>query len=202
MIESLWDGEALTTSEHDHLALCTECQNAYAVLGQMRAEFEVARHSKVQPEAEARLFAIFEDLPSKSASQQPLQRLLDAMVGWVQALPLWDSRQQAGAIGIRSANLSSYRILFGTDETEIELMVEPQNEFVRIMGEVSVTSDPGANGLALIELATSADAKTAIETESDINGRFALNQVPPGVYQMTITPRYSQMVVIEALELT
>ena len=56
--------------------------------------------------------------------------------------------------------------------------------------------------IALIELAATADAHRAIETESDAQGRFSMEHVLPGSYVLTITPRYSQMVVIEALELT
>jgi len=157
--------------------------------------------SQVSPAAEQRLFAIFDEVAG-GRSQSPMQKLWGALADWVKAMPLLDTRQQASPAGIRNANRSSYRMLFGTDETEIELMVEPKNGLLRVMGEVMVADRSGANGLALIELSASPDAKSALETESDAEGRFALEQVPPGIYFMTITPRYSQAVVIEALELT
>jgi hypothetical protein len=168
----------------------------------MRGEFEIARTSAVSPAAEQRLFAIFDEVAGGQTRQSPAQKLWGALTGLVKAMPLLDSRRQMSPVGVRSANRSTYRILFGTDETEIELMVEPANGLLRVMGELMFADRDGANGLALIELAASASAVTAMETESDVEGRFALEKVPPGVYLMTITPRYSQPIVIEALELT
>lgn len=214
MIEDLWDGAALNTVERYHLSLCVECQQQFATLALLRDEFAVARQSAIRPEAENRLFAILEQLREKQSLGIPLQNLLGTFSGWVNALPLWDSRQQAGMMGIRNANRSSYRLLFGAKETEIELLVESQNGVLRVTGEVMVAENKtenktgnkaegeGSNGLALVELMASADAKSAIEAESDVHGRFLLEHVPPGIYTMTITPRYSQMVVIEPLELT
>ena len=57
------------------------------------------------------------------------------MAEWVNALPLWDSRQPMGAVGVRNGNQSGYRLLFGANEMEIELMVEPQNGLLRVMGD-------------------------------------------------------------------
>jgi hypothetical protein len=202
MIEDLWDGAALNTVEREHLSLCAECQQQFATLALLRDEFAVARQSTVRPEAENRLFAMFEQLREKDSLGNPIDNLLGTISSWVNALPLWDSRQQAGMVGIRNANRSSYRLLFGAQETEIELLVESQNGLLRVTGEVMVAEREGSNGLALVELMTSADAKSAIEAESDVHGRFSLDRVPPGIYTMTITPRYSHMVVIEPLELT
>jgi len=202
MIEAIWDGAELNSSERDHLSLCKECQRQYDMLAQMQDEFEIAHLSEVNAAAEERLFAIFDEVVASTSAQSALQKLFGAITGWVNALPLFDSRQQMVPTGIRNVNRSSYRMLFGTDETEIELMVEPHNGLLRVMGEVMVGDRDGGNSLALIELAASVDAKTALETASDVDGRFALDKVPPGVYLMTITPRYSPVIVIEALELT
>jgi hypothetical protein len=201
MIEELWRETALTPNEREHLSLCAECQQQFASLAQVRDEFDVARMSQVRPEAEARLFSIFEQVHGDAPQANPLQKLAGAVVGWVNALPLWDSRQSMGAVGIRNGNQSSYRLLFGAHETEIELMVEPQNGLLRVMGEVMIGSEE-KNCLALIELASSTNAKSALEAESDVHGRFSLERVLPGTYRMTVTPRYSPMVVVEPLELT
>ena len=202
LIEELWDGAALTPFEGEHLALCSECQRMRATLLLMHQEFAIARVSDVSAAAESRLFSLFAETPSSQGQGNSLLALLGNLAEWVNALPLWDSRQQAGAVGIRNANQSSYRLLFGANETEVELMVEPHNGVLRVVGEVMGVQAEGRNGQALVELMTSLDAKGALETESDETGRFSLDHVLPGRYVMTITPRYSQVVVIEPLELT
>lgn len=202
LIEELWDGAALTPLEREHLSLCSECQRKHATLSAMHGEFEVARVSDLSAAAESRLFLILAQTTSHLAQSNPIADLLGNLAEWVNALPLWDSRHQAGAAGIRNANKSSYRLLFGAQETEVELMVEPHNGMLRVVGEVMGVHAEGRNGQALVELMTSLDAKSALETESDATGRFSLDHVPPGRYVMTITPRYSPVVVIEPLELT
>jgi hypothetical protein len=202
LIEELWDGAALTPFEREHLSLCSECQRKRATLSLMHEEFEVAGVSEPSASAESRLFSLFAQITPSKMEGNPLLALLGNLAEWVNALPLWDSRQQAGAVGIRNANRSSYRLLFGAQETEIELMVEPHDGLLRVVGEVMGVQAEGRNAKALVELMTSVDAKSALETESDDTGRFSLEHVPPGRYVMTITPRYSQVVVIEPLELT
>jgi hypothetical protein len=200
--EELLDEIPLTAEEREHLSLCTECQERHAMLALIRDELSVAQASRLTSEAEARLFSLLSQIGEEIPRADAFQLCVGKMAGWVNALPLWDSRQQAGAVGVRNSNQRSYRMLFGTNETEIELLVEPQGRHLRIVGEVMVADADGNNGLALIELATRVDAKSAIETESDARGRFSMEQIPPGRYVMTITPRFSQMLVIDPLELT
>src|SRR5215204_2132 len=158
MWEELLDGSAFIPEERDHMSLCLECQQRHAMLTLLRDELAVARASTVRPNAEARLFSILAQVGQGSPQELPFHSLVSKMTEWVKAMPLWDSRQQAGAIGVRSASHSSYRMLFGVEKTEIELMVEPQGQFLRLKGEVMVADDE-VNGLALIELALTADAK-------------------------------------------
>lgn len=200
MIEYVWDGAALTPAESDHLSLCAGCRQQLAMLRLMRDELEVAHLSEMSPEQEGRLIAMLAQTQQDAPEEKPFRNRLTSLTEWARALLLWDSRQQGGVVGVRNLTMNSYRLLFGANETEVELMVEAQDGLRRVIGEVIMAE--GQNGLALIELMTSADAKKALETESDENGRFALEQVPPGTYVMTITPRYSSMVIIEPLELT
>ena len=202
LIENLWDGVALSDDERSHLSLCSACLGRLSSLTALREELGVAQRSVVRPQAEARLLSILEQARQDVPQQNLSQRLFGKMAEWVNALPLWDSRQQAGAVGVRNASQRSYRLVFGASQTEVELMVEPHNGFLRVMGEVIIDDNDAASGMALIELMTSADSRKAIETQSDANGRFSLEEVPPGRYVLTVMPRYSQMVVIEPLELT
>jgi hypothetical protein len=205
MIEEVWDGAPFNEAERDHLSLCEVCRRQLAGLTLLHDEIQLARLSQMSPEAENNLIAIFLQARQDAANEKPLQPFLGALTGWVNALPRWDSRQQAGSLGIRNASMSGYRLLYGVNETGVELMVEPHHGLLRVVGEVIVGEQggqEGTRGLALVELMASANPRSAHETESDANGRFVLEQVPPGVYTLTITPRFSQMVVIEALELT
>lgn len=201
-IDNLWDGIALSDDERSHLSLCSVCQGSLSSLTTLRGELGVARQSMVRPEAEARLFSILEQASQDTPQQSLPQRVFGEMAAWVHALPIWDSRQQVGAMGVRNASQRSYRLVYGASQTEVELMVEPHNGVLRVVGEVIVDDDNAANGMALIELMTSTDSRKAIETQSDESGRFSLEEVPPGRYVLTVMPRYSQMVVIEPLELT
>jgi hypothetical protein len=211
LIEYLWDGIALNEAERAHLTFCPHCQEQLSYFERLREEFAVARRSEVTPEAENRLVALFAQVKQTGAGENLLHDLHVRLAGWVKAVSVWDGRQEA-MLGVRGGNRPSYRMLFEAQATEVELMVEAENGLLRIVGEVMVgdgapgdstagESLPG-RGLALIELMTYANAKSAIEAESDESGRFALESVPPGRYVMTITPRYSHAVVIESLELT
>jgi hypothetical protein len=206
MMGDIWDGVALTPEERDHLERCRECQNHFAALVQLRDDFEVARRSEMLPEVEERYFAVFAQVGQIARQDGAGRRLLGDLVGslaeWVTALPLWDSRDQAFAAGVRNGNRSSYRVLYGTDTTEIELMIEPQNGLLRVVGELMDETADGQSGLALVELMVAEGTGVALETESDGTGRFQLDHVPPGNYTLIITPRYSQVMVIKPLELT
>jgi hypothetical protein len=202
MMGNIWDGAALTPGEHDHLRLCASCQSHFAALAQLRDDFEIARRSQVPPEVEERYFAVFAQARQDGAGRSFLGDLIGNLAEWVTALPLWDSRDQMLTAGVRNGNRSSYRVLYGTDTTEIELMIEPQNGLLRVVGELMTETTDGKSGLALIELMAAENSRVALETESDSNGRFQLESVPPGNYALIITPRYSPVMVIKPLELT
>lgn len=202
MVEAIWDGDALTAEERDHLRLCDECQRNFAAFTQINVEIEVARKSELLPEAEARYISLFAQRGGARQERSALRTLIGSIAEWVITLPLWDSRQQALAMGVRTAHSETYRLLFGVDHTEVELMVEPQHGLLRVIGEIMHEDADGSNGLALIELMAVKDAQVAIETESDGNGRFQLERVVPGTYRLTIIPRHSRTLVIEPLGLT
>ncbi|MCC6458151.1 MAG: carboxypeptidase regulatory-like domain-containing protein [Caldilineaceae bacterium] len=202
MMGNIWDGVALTPAEVDHLRLCAACQSHFAALAQLRDDFEVARRSQVAHAVEERYFEVFTQARQAGAGRRSLGDLLGNLAEWVAALPLWDSRDQMLTAGVRNGNRSSYRILYGTDTAEIELMIEPQNGLLRLVGELMTETTDGKSGLALVELMAAESSTVALETQSDGNGRFQLEHVPPGRYALVITPRYSQAMVIKPLELT
>lgn len=205
MIDHLWDGAALNEHEAAHLARCASCQGQVAIFQAMQHELVVARAATVSEAAEDALVAVF----TQAREQQPrgLEKLLAGIGEWVSGALLWDSRKAAVG-GVRNGSVNGgaasaqYRLLFGAHGTEIELLVEAHNGLRRITGEVMVAETGGSSGMALIELMPSAEAKYAIETQSDHSGRFALEQVPPGNYVLTVTSRLSQTIVIAPLELT
>lgn len=202
LINFWMDRERLSEAAVTHLGDCAQCRQRSAAFEMLRDEFAVARASVPSPAVEAKLMAIFADAALATSPGGPLDTWADRLAMWVKALPRWDSRQQVGALGVRNANRNAYRLLYGAHATEVELMVEAHHGTLRIIGEVMVDDPAAHSGLALIELMTHINAQSAIETESDLHGHFALDAVPPGTYVMTITPRFGQMLVIEPLELT
>ena len=203
VIEHVYDAAPLTAAEQEHLADCIPCQRLLVQLLQLRVEFQLARLSSVTPEAEARYVALLAQSRAEAHNQnRTANHVLGNFSQWLTALPLWDSRSQALAAGVRSANSTSYRLLFGVDETEIELMVEAQNGLRRVMGEVILAAEGEQGERCLIQLNPTQGATLALEAESDAHGRFALEHVPPGVYSLNITPLHSPIVAIYTLELT
>lgn len=207
LIEHLWDGAVLTATEQHHLSICSECQRQVATLSLLQDDFAVARASAVRPEAEERLFALFDAAMQHTATGQSAQgsSLFGRLVEWIEALPLWDSRQQALALGTRSAGQASYRLLYGANDAEVELMVEPKDGLLRVVGELILNADDSAqgsgDGLALVELMTSMEADKAVDVVSDADGHFAFEGVLPGSYVLTITPRASSSLILVPLEL-
>jgi hypothetical protein len=203
VIEHIYDAAPLTAAEQEHLAACIPCQRLLVQLLQLQAEFKITRLSSVTPEAEARYATLFAQSRAEVHNQnRSANKMLGNLSQWLTALPLWDSRSQALAAGVRGANNSSYRLLFGVDATEIELMVEAQNGLRRVMGEVILADEDELGGRCLIQLNAIQSSTLALETESDANGRFALEHVPPGVYSLNITPLHNSIVAIDTLELT
>lgn len=202
MIEHCLNDAPFTADELGHLVACQACAAEVARWGVLRDEMAVARASQVRPEAQEQLFAMLAEAGHVPDTAGVVKRAVREVVEWVQALPLWDSRESAAVAGVRGTPNLAYRMLFGARDTEVELMVEPTGGGLRVRGEVMVGAEQENSGLALIELLSDLSARRALETESDVEGRFALDAVPPGTYVMTVTPRFGHVLVIEHLELT
>jgi hypothetical protein len=111
-----------------------------------------------------------------------------------------DSRSRPLAAGVRSAAATAYRLLYAAGAVEVELMVEPQNGVRIVAGEVLAEED--VTGPFLIELSADAADAPAYTTESSAEGRFHLDRVAPGRYQLTITGASGPAIAIHPLELT
>jgi hypothetical protein len=115
----------------------------------------------------------------------------------------WDSRQQPALQGLRNTLAPHYRQLYTTEGAEIELMVTDRFSHQRtVEGDIItlVGYDPLAP--ALVQLSNSANQELTYEVQSDEQGRFHVEQVDPGHYQLTITPTQGALLAIDDLEIT
>jgi hypothetical protein len=116
------------------------------------------------------------------------------------ALLAWDSRQQPALQGVRSAGASNaFRLLYATEQAEVEILVEPEGHLFRTQGEI-VTLDDLAMTPALIQW-FDAGGTIRYETESDPSGLFSLRNIVPGTYRLSIVSAASDIIEIEALEI-
>jgi hypothetical protein len=198
------DGKLFSSAEQEHVDACEACQSRLLSLMQLRGELDIARKSEVAPDTEASYLAFFVQARQGVAEEAPghLKHLFDKLTQWLIATPVWDSRREVLPAGLRSISTSSYRLLFGATNTEVELMVEPQNGLRRLMGEVMTGSGDEESEPALVQLFSSEGEAIAMEVESDPSGRFQLEEIAPGVYTLIVTPSRKHSVVVYKLELT
>ncbi len=179
-----------------HLEACAQCREQLVVLQQLRNELLLAHHSQPTAAALERYGQLFNQV------QQP-PSTLTRVIQKIRATLAWDSRQQPALQGLRSAAVTQYRQLYTTERAEIELLViartpqrrELEGDIITLAGQEPVTP-------ALLQLQTLDAASTTYEALSDAQGRFHLADVPPGNYQLLITPIQGALLELANLELT
>lgn len=193
-----FDSKPLESDAEQHLAACTACRQALADLRALAEELRVMKVSEPSPAALERYYA------AQSLIQQQPSRL-GVMWRNVLAMLTWDSRQQAALQGVRSgAGSTAYRLLYATEQAEIELLIEPEGRAFRTQGEIIAGQEPDAAGTPVTPaLIQSIDAQGDIryETESDTSGLFSLRNIAPGIYRLSIVSAASDIIEIEALEI-
>lgn len=179
-----------------HLEECPQCRDHLARLYDLRDELVMARHS--QPTVQAlhnysQLFSQVQQAPSR----------LTRLIQHARATLTWDSRQQPALQGVRNVAATYYRQLYTTARAEIELMVmahTPQRRAIE--GDIIVLGGQEQVTPALLQLQTLDAAQTLYEAISDEQGRFHIADVPPGNYQLLITPVQGTLLEIDRLEIT
>jgi hypothetical protein len=192
------DAKPLGGEDADHLAGCDECRVALAEMQVMARDLAVMRTYEPAPAALARYYEAF-------AHVQPQPTGLAAMWRTFKAMLVWDSRQEPALQGVRSGiSGASFRLLYATDQAEVEMLVEPEGRFFRTQGEIIPQDDEETPARvltpALIQWIDS-EGRVRYETESDVRGLFSQRNIAPGTYRLSIVSAVSPMIEIEALEI-
>lgn len=193
-----FEATPLASEAEQHLAACAACHDALADLQTLAHELYVMRAS--QPSAAA--------LNSYYAAQAQIQQRPSRLVAaWrsISAMLAWDSRMQPALQGVRSgAGNTGYRLLYATEEAEVELLIEPEGRAFRTQGEIIASGEPETAGAALTPALIQwidPQGDVRYETESDASGLFSLRNIAPGTYRLSIVSAASDTIEIEALEI-
>lgn len=193
-----FDSKPVGGDAEQHLAACAACRQALTELRALAENLAVMRASEPSPAAYERYYASYAQI------QQQLSRLGAAWRS-ITAILAWDSRQQPALLGVRSgAGGPAYRLLYATEQAEVELLIEPEGHAFRTQGEIIASADQNAIDTplapALIQW-LDAHGDVRYETESDARGLFSLRNVAPGIYRLSIVSAASGIIEIEALEI-
>lgn len=193
------DAAPLTAEAAEHLASCATCRAAVAELQTLARDLAVIRASEPSPAALERYYAVYIHVQQQPSGLGAIWQNLKAML-------VWDSRQEPALQGVRSAAAGSpsFRLLYATDQAEIEMLVEPEGEVFRTQGEIIPQDDEetasSAVAPALIQW-IDRDGLVRYETESDARGLFSQRNIAPGTYRLSIVSAVSPIIEIEALEI-
>lgn len=182
------------TAEHSHLEACAACQKHLAAIQKLAHELQIARASEPTPAAFARYFQLYEQV-------QQAPSLFQQVAAFITAQLQWDGRRQPTWQGVRNSYVASYRLLYGTDQAEIELLVAPREGQFQIEGEVVPLEEPTTLLPARYELQNVVNGETIYTAECQSSGRFHLDDVPSGHYRLCFVPLIGATIVINDLEL-
>ena len=184
------DGRPLTDAETGHLAGCAECQANAARTRQLLADLDVYRHSAVSEETLARYTGLLAQVRGARPS------LLSRIATWIQGQLIFDSRSQMLAAGVRSANMTTYRLVYAAGETELEMLVEADNGRRSLVGEVLGPSEE----TYFIQLTGLDQEAFAAECETSTEGAFRFDALRPGRYRLDVSS--TEGIVLSVAELT
>ena len=192
--EWVFDGSTPSTAERNHLEQCTACQTQLAGLYELAGALQIAKASTPSPAALARYAQLSPQIQQAPSFAQRLTEFIRAQLQW-------DGRQQPAWQGIRNTQVASYRLLYATDQAEIELLVAPREGRFQIEGEVIPRTEPTTLLPARCELHDSTRAELIDTTDCQADGRFHLAYVPTGQYRLAFVPANGPTLVIDDLEL-
>lgn len=180
LLDHLLDGNPLAEREQSHLDACDACRAEMVALQELALEMRIMALSDVSDATLARYDGLVADaIPVR---ESPLQRF----GRWVTGQLVFDSRTQLLSAGLRSGAGSSYRLLYGTSDGEIELLVEVEQGVRRIEGEfVTDASTP-----VLVQLSPVSPAWAPFATQEAVgsaDGRFRFVGVRPGRFSLTVS---------------
>ncbi|HRW07439.1 MAG TPA: hypothetical protein P5121_20190 [Caldilineaceae bacterium] len=195
----------LSTAERAHLDQCVSCRQRWAAIELLQEELAVARLSAPSATAHERYLALFREADVNATDPLTtfagyLGHLADAVVAAV----MWNGRERLALQGVRNMATTSYRMLYSTEQAEIELLIEPAAGNFSIEGEVLPL---GKEVLfpVLVEVherhTNTAYYTPRFSTESDDDGRFHIPPMPAGAYALYLAPTSGTALMIDPLEL-
>lgn len=181
----------------DHLAQCTDCHRQFTSLRRLAEALSVTRRSQPSSAQIERYQQMATLLPQKTSG----------LAGWVaqiRATLLQDSRQRLALQGMRSGGQQAYRLLYTADRVDIELLVDALGSSRHIEGEVLTVDGEDLQSPLLVELhaALPGQGDQVWMTESNPQGRFRLDGVALGAYDVVITPSTGPSLRIEGIQIT
>lgn len=214
ILQLFLDARGLQPEEADHLEVCLVCQEKQARYAALLQDLAIARKSQPTPQALARYYQLFHEIPRQTLAhrvEQALQRLVLALG--------FDSRLQPG-LGVRRAieNLG-YRLLYTSEQADIELYVESTGDTRRIEGEILIDKESGLEGPFWVELRAAREGEAEADrhqnarattplavTVSRPDGYFRIQNVLPGRYRLALIPTEGDTMLswieVENLEIT
>ncbi|MCL4860786.1 MAG: hypothetical protein KJZ93_15325 [Caldilineaceae bacterium] len=183
-----------TPQEAAHLVDCPACRQQLHAVSRLFLTLTRMRHGLPSPAAFDRFAQLFDQAPVQPGGWQ----------GFIQEIRgrlVWDSRLRPAFQGVRGVAHRPYRLLYATDHAEIELMVTPRAARFDVEGEVVTSYSLGARPPLLIQLQHRADPTAIYETESGPHGRFRLEGILPGNYNVWVSPTAGALLVWEGLEI-
>jgi hypothetical protein len=197
LYEHLYDRRMLTEAEMEHLSLCESCSQQMATVERLATAMAVKRRSKPSQSQLDRYVQLYEHARRRS-TERP---------GWIQLLQMalaLDSRQRPALSGVRSGGARNYRLLYSADAADVELFVEPAGDIRRVAGEVLPLDEDQLLTPVLVELISAGrqEADSLWTAESSQQGRFQLDGITLGHYDLVITPYSGPFLQIKGIEIT
>ncbi len=197
----IFDAIPLAPEEAIHMQGCEVCRNRIAAHALLREELQIAGRSLPTSPQLARYSRLFDEVAVPSLGQR-----LGSFVNSLRLALVLDSRQSAPALGLRRAAGFGHRLLYSSDQVDVELLVEAEGENWHIEGDVLPFEPDTIAAPYLVELqGDGATDPTPIgphyAVESETSGRFRLAEVAPGRYRLSLTPARGPAIEIPGLEI-
>jgi len=197
----LFDAVSLTQDESAHVDACPICRARFDAGILLRDELQIARRSQPTPAQTARYARLFVEEHSQSVGQRLASLLQSLRLGLV-----LDTRQAAPALGVRGVAGFGHRLLYSSDQVDVELLLEPEGANWYIDGDVLPFEPDSITAPYLVELqgsGSTAQSSAALRyhVESATSGRFRLMDIPPGQYDLSLTPARGPAIEIPGLSI-
>jgi len=195
----IFDAVPLGAEETSHVAECPLCRERIAARSLLREELNNARQSHPTPQQLNRYSRLFDAVAVQSLGQR-----LGPLLATLRLALVMDSRQ--GALGLRRAAGFGHRLLYSSDQVDVELLVEPEGSTWHIDGDVLPFDPDTIDPPYLVELQISHESDSMADpplyaAPSEASGRFRLAGVLSGRYLLSLTPARGPVIEIPGLEI-